>query len=88
MKTLCAVLQKRWMKYWIVYSFFTVAELILDWFASMYVACRVLSSWSLFLFLFLFLSLSLSVSHLFYSSPPARSLGTVSIRSDVCSCVQ
>eukprot|EP00037_Helgoeca_nana_P021393 m.215887 g.215887 ORF g.215887 m.215887 type:complete len:186 (+) comp25630_c3_seq1:47-604(+) len=25
---------KRWMKYWIVYSFFTVAELILDWFAS------------------------------------------------------
>eukprot|EP00038_Savillea_parva_P009349 m.182980 g.182980 ORF g.182980 m.182980 type:complete len:185 (+) comp15671_c0_seq1:87-641(+) len=25
---------KRWMKYWIVYSFFTVAELIFDWFAA------------------------------------------------------
>jgi len=25
---------RRWMKYWIVYSFFTVAELILDWFAA------------------------------------------------------
>mmetsp|Transcript_32945 Transcript_32945/g.86232 ORF Transcript_32945/g.86232 Transcript_32945/m.86232 type:complete len:174 (-) Transcript_32945:888-1409(-) len=25
---------KRWMKYWIVYAFFTVAEIILDWFAA------------------------------------------------------